>query len=77
MGTGTRAPKMTLVKFTDSGSFLVQMKDPGAWIKRLVFHVTDKSVRAAMAEDHDTGRIPRAWLTFGEVSGHGWGFVPP
>ena len=40
-------------------------------MKRII-RVTDQSYRKHIQGQAD-GRLPLAWLTFGNISGHGWG----
>lgn len=42
-----------------------------------IIRASDKSYRAAIAHEANEGRLPIARLTFGFVTGHGWGFVHP
>lgn len=44
---------------------------------RLICRVTDLRYRRVIRNANNHGRFPAAWLTFGHVSGHGWGFVQP
>ena len=44
---------------------------------RLFIHATDETYRQHIADELNQGRLSLARLTFGEISGHGWGFVGP
>lgn len=48
--------------------------------RQLYCRVSNDNIGTLMAMDgglDGEGRIPNAWLTFGNVSGTGWGFLPP
>lgn len=44
---------------------------------RWILRASDRSYRQAIQDEANQGRLPLARLTFGYVSGHGWGFVHP
>lgn len=44
---------------------------------RWILRASDRSYRQAIQDPGNEGRLPLARLTFGCVSGYGWGFVHP
>jgi hypothetical protein len=44
---------------------------------RWIIRATDKAYRELIHDEANEGRLPLAWLTFGYVTGHGWGFLHP
>ncbi len=55
---------------------VIEARDDGAWLP-VFFRVTRDSVRAACQFEKNEGRIPRAFITWGFLTGHGWKFLPP
>lgn len=44
---------------------------------RLVIHATNTTYHEFIADERNHGRLPLAWLTFGDINGLGWGFLHP
>ena len=44
---------------------------------RWLFRATNASYRATIADEASEGRLPFARVMFGNLSGHGWGFLHP
>lgn len=44
---------------------------------RWILRASDRSYQEVIQDEANQGRLPLAWLTFGYVSGLGWGFVHP
>lgn len=44
---------------------------------RWIIKATNKSYRHHIADEANEGRLPLARLTFGYITGHGWGFLHP
>ena len=48
----------------------------GAVVMKRIIRATDQSYREHI-QGEDEGRLPLASLTFGKISGYGWGFLHP
>lgn len=44
---------------------------------RLIIRASDEAYREHIQDEENAGRLPLAWLTFGNINGHGWGFLQP
>lgn len=45
-------------------------------LMKWIIRASDGAYRAHIQDEAD-GRLPLAWLTFGSLTGHGWGFLHP
>ncbi len=44
---------------------------------RWIIHATPDKYRELIQDERNQGRLSLAWLTFGYLNGHGWGFLHP
>ncbi len=44
---------------------------------RLIIHAIPERYRTEILDPANQGRLPLAWVTWGHLEGHGWGFLHP